>query len=340
VVSAGNVDRYDADHLAISDLSAAEDPSQAWNALTVGAYTNMDTPPSDPQYTGWSAVAPAGELSPHSRTSLLFGTRPWPIKPDVVFEGGNVLTDGSLFEPKHPALSIRTTGVATDTALTSTHATSAATAQAARLAALVMASYPSYWPETVRGLVAHGAEWTPEMRSQIDAVSSSGLEATQRMLRRYGWGVPTEESVVYSSNSAVTLVTQDTFTPFIGTNYAMPSFQLHRLPWPRQILQQLGTTGVTLRVTLSYYIEPTASRRGWRQRYSYASHGLRFELQDPLENEAHFLERINRQAHDEENGSVGPSSSQVSWLLGNRNRHYGSLHGQVPGSGVTADPSI
>jgi len=67
-----------------------QDPAQAWNALTVGALTELDTVPTDPTYTGWEVVAPAGELSPHSRTSLLFGERPWPIKPDIVMEGGNL----------------------------------------------------------------------------------------------------------------------------------------------------------------------------------------------------------------------------------------------------------
>lgn len=327
IVSAGNVDSYEADHLQASDLAPAEDPAQAWNALTVGAHTTLVDTPTDPQYDGWEAVAPEGELSPHSRTSLLFGTRPWPIKPDIVLEGGNVLTDGSIFEDRHPLLSLRTTGISNDLALVSSNATSAATAQAARLAVLAMATYPSYWPETIRGLLTHAAEWTPAMRAQIDA--ASGLAAKQRMLRRYGWGAPSEDVVLHSTNQAVTLVIQDAFVPFTGNNYAMPSFRMHRLPWPTEILENLGHTDVTLRVTLSYFVEPTASRRGWRQRYSYPSHGLRFELQDPLENEQHFIARINRDAHEEESGSVGPSSSQIKWLIGSQQRNYGSLHQDI-----------
>ena len=30
-----------------------------------------------------------------------------------------------------------------------------------------MASYPSFWPETVRGLLDHSAEWTPTMKAEI-----------------------------------------------------------------------------------------------------------------------------------------------------------------------------
>ena len=329
VVSAGNVDTFVANHLAESDTAAIRDPGQAWNALTVGAYTELSALPSDPAYAGWSAVAQTGDLSPHSRTSLPFGVRPWPIKPDIVMEGGNVLHDGAaMFEPSHAAVSLRTTGHANDQALASANATSAATAQAARLAALVMATYPEYWPETVRAVLVHAAEWTPVMRKELDVARQQGLPAQQLLLRRYGWGVPTEARVLFSSDQAVTLVVQDEFTPFDGNEFKVPSFRLHDLPWPREVLQDLGPSSVTLRVTLSYFIEPTASRRGWRQRYRYASHGLRFELQDPLETEFQFVQRVNHEARTEEAGGR-PAGGQVSWRVGVNQRNYGSLHQDI-----------
>jgi hypothetical protein len=244
-------------------------------------------------------------------------------------EGGNVLHDGaSMFEPSHPAVSLRTTGHTNDQALTSANATSAAAAQAARLAALVMATYPEYWPETVRALLVHAAEWTAEMRCEIDHSRRQSLQSQQMLLRRYGWGVPSEERVLFSSNQTVTLVVQDEFTPFDGDEFKVPSFRMHDLPWPREVLQDLGAASVSLRVTLSYFIEPTASRRGWRQRYSYASHGLRFELLDPLESEAQFVQRVNRDARTEETGGR-PTSGQVSWLVGPNQRNYGSLHQDI-----------
>ena len=123
--------------------------------------------------------------------------------------------------------------------------------------------------------------------------------------------MPTEDRVLYSSNQAVTLVVQDEFTPFDGDGFKVPTFRLHDLPWPRDVLQDLDAAAVTVRVTLSYFIEPTGSRRGWRQRYSYSSHGLRFELQDPLEEETQFVQRVNRDARTEEGGGR-PSAGQVS----------------------------
>lgn len=332
VVATGNVDSYRPDHLAESDTSVIEDPAQAWNALTVGAHTELTTVSTDPQYHNWKAVAENGQLSPHSRTSLLFGPRPWPIKPDICLEGGNVLSDGQTFEDRHPLLSLRTTGSSNDLALTSANATSAAAAQAARLAALTMSHYPDYWPETVRALLVHAAEWTPAMRAEIDA--KQGKKDKLTLLRRYGWGVPSEDAVLRSSRQAVTLVTQDEFIPFEGSDYKMRRFRLHTLPWPTEVLSDIGAGDVILKVTLSYFVEPSASRRGWRQKYSYASHGLRFELQNPLENQQQFIARVNREAGDDEDGTSRPSSGSERWLIGSSQRNLGSLHQDIwEGSG-------
>ncbi|MFC9354794.1 S8 family peptidase [Arthrobacter sp. NPDC057013] len=334
MIAAGNVDSYQADHRTESDTSAVEDPAQAWNALTVGAHTEIVTLPTDPAFQGWTAMAAEGELSPHSRTSLLFGKKNWPIKPDICFEGGNVLTDGANgFHERHPALSLRSTGVHSDLALTSANATSAATAQASRLAAIAMAHYPEYWPETIRGLLVHAAEWTPAMRAELDSTGTK-KEPKLSLLRRYGWGVPTEDAVLRSSRQSVTLVTQDTFVPFEGAEYKMRKFRLHSMPWPTEVLESIAADDVTLKVTLSYFVEPSASRRGWRQKYSYASHLLRFELKAPTETENEFIARINRDAENDEDPTSASSSSTARWMIGPNQRNLGSLHQDIwEGSG-------
>lgn len=335
VISAGNVHQHDpeVDYRDACDLSPAEDPAQAWNVLTVGAYTELIDVPTDPSFAGWSPVGQHGDISPHSRTSVQF-SRSWPIKPDICMEGGNVLTDGARdFEPGHPLLSLRTTDNRNDLALGSANATSAATAQAARLAALTYTRYPSYWPETVRGLLVHAAEWTPTMRAAFDGVTSK--EARLALLRRYGWGVPTESGVLDSTRQAVTTVTQDAFIPFDERHRAR-HFRLHRLPWPVQTLREIAAGNVTLRITLSYFIEPTASRRGWRQRYTYPSHGLRFELKLPTETIDAFITRVNRDAQLEEDGTPRRASSgHDRWIIGPKQRNLGSLHQDIwEGSGA------
>jgi hypothetical protein len=50
-----------------NDTASIENPAQAWNAITVGAYTEKTTI-VDPTYADWEPVAPAGDLCPSSRT--------------------------------------------------------------------------------------------------------------------------------------------------------------------------------------------------------------------------------------------------------------------------------
>lgn len=330
IVSAGNIDQADfaQSYLDVSDVSPVHDPAQSWNALTVGAHTELTSTPVDPSYDGWGVLAAHGDLSPHSRTSVSFNQRRWPIKPDICMEGGNVLSNGAGdFHGAHPTLSLLTTDSASDVAIGTANATSAATAQAAGIAAQAMARYPSYWPETIRGLMVHAAEWTTEMRRQFDA--QDGRTAKLSMLRRYGWGVPTAETVLNSSRQSVTMITQDRLIPFAEGSLKSPTLRLHSLPWPEEQLQALASTPVTLRVTLSYFVEPSASRRGWKRRYSYPSHALRFDLKNGLfETESQFLARVNREAaaeEDEENLFRGSSQSD-RWVVGTNQRNFGSLH--------------
>ena len=86
---------------------------------------------------------------------------------------------------------------------------------------------------------------------------------------------------------------------------------------------------VTQRFTLSYFVEPSASRRGWRRRYSYASHGLRFELRAPNETTADFVRRVNREAATEEDGAARSSIAADSWTVGPDQRNKGSLHQDI-----------
>ena len=104
---------------------------------------------------------------------------------------------------------------------------------------------------------------------------------------------------------------------------------LHNLPWPREELEGLGETQVEMRVTLSYFIEPNPSRRGFRSKYRYESHGLRFDVKRPHESVDDFRTRINAAARDEEEGTHRRQDSDPAWLIGKQVRHRGSLHGNI-----------
>lgn len=348
VVSAGNVrdhratDLVDANgtatYLDLCDTSRIEDPAQAWNALTVGAHTELDHVPTTDDFAGYRAVAAPGLLSPHSRTSLMFREAA-ALKPDIVMEGGNLLVDTDLTEVSgHDAISLTTTARShLGQLLTTIDATSAATAQAARLAALAHARYPKLHAETVRGLLVHEAQWTDAM---IDGVYNrngrrkiGAGQLARTVLRRYGWGVPSQERVLSSTASAVTMIIQNSLKPFVreGRSVRLGELKLHELPWPREQLLDLDAEEVSLRVTLSYFIEPNPGRRGMLGQHTYASHRLRFALKGPFETMQEFEGRISQaaQAEDDARTSIRPFDADRNWLVGPTNRDRGCLHADI-----------
>ena len=66
-----------------------------------------------------------------------------------------------------------------------------------------------------------------------------------------------------SAPTRLTLIVQDSLRPY--EKGKLREMHLHELPWPRQVLRDMGAIPVRLRVTLSYFIEPNPTRRGWRQ---------------------------------------------------------------------------
>lgn len=329
VLSAGNVNNLEVTHLDRSDVEAVHDPAQAWNALTVGAYTEKAVI-RDPRRTGWSPLARAGDLSPWSTTSVSFH-RAWPIKPDVVFEGGNVGRNGNMIEPLADLCLLSTYYKPAEKPLVLSWATSAATAQVARMAILVRADYPEFWPETVRALLVHSARWTPAMQTHFRG--NAGKRARESLARRYGFGVPDLDRARRSANDALTLVVQSSIRPFADGK--MEEMHLHDLPWPKQVLEELGQTAVRLRVTLSYFVEPNPGRRGWKRRHRYASHGLRFDVKTPTEGKEEFRKRLNQRALDEDEDRPTTGDSE-GWFLGEQARNKGSLHSDV-WTGTAAD---
>ena len=325
VLAAGNVSGLDRDHLARSDTEPIHDPGQAWNALTVGASTDLAVV-LNPQWAGWLPVARGGDLSPWSTTSVPFA-REWPAKPDVVIEGGNVVVNGSGdVDFPVPELSLLTTYFEPAVKpLVLTWATSAACAQIARMCAMISADYPGFWPETLRALVVHSAEWTPRMKHYVQP-NASKKDVARYLLRRFGYGVPDLGRCLRSAANALTLVAQGSIRPF--EKGKMREMHLFELPWPRDVLQGLGHTLVRLRVTLSYFIEPNPARRGWQKRFKYQSHGLRFEVKRPTEGVDAFRKRINEKALDEDDEKPGAIQDR-GWTLGSLAQTRGSIHSDI-----------
>ncbi|MFH0795155.1 MAG: S8 family peptidase, partial [bacterium] len=93
VVSAGNINDNHAwlNYPNSNSSDSIHDPGQSWNVLTVGAFTEK-TRITEDDTESFTPIAASGDLSPFSTTSMTWA-KPWPLKPDVVMEGGNTAKD-------------------------------------------------------------------------------------------------------------------------------------------------------------------------------------------------------------------------------------------------------
>ena len=325
LISAGNTDNFNfgsgnyLDHCDHED-NEIQSPAQAWNPLCIGAFTEKTTLPSHEALT---PVAPMGDLSPSSRTASW--SSHWPLKPDVVLEGGNWAA-GVVPPPlRHGWLSLLTTHHNyPQRSFCFSHDTSAATALAAKQITELWSDYPSLWPETIRGLYVASARWTDQMKSHLPVKPQKADFV--RLFRRYGYGVPNLERARRSASNALTLIVQDVITPYGLSRKTKRDIynemRLFTLPWPVEELRKLGTAQVTLRVALSSFVSPNPSEASRGSRYRYASHNLRFKLNRADENEQQFIARISKTAEP-----VGVQSNEEDlWDFGSDRRDVGSLH--------------
>lgn len=322
VVSAGNISETlsPTEYPNRNLTGSVENPAQSWNALSVGGVT-YKTFSEDHDTNGWELLAQPGDLSPRSRTSVIWSEKNWPIKPDVVFEGGNYIHDGT-FVSDDPDLSVLTTGH--DIPFKCFRDTSAAAAAIARMGAILHSEYPDLWPESVKALIVHSAAWTaPMIQGGLDS-----MEQKNALLRTFGYGVPNLDIARLSASNRACLISQETIQPFVREEGQQAAgyyeMNLHKLPWPQDYLREYATTKVRLRVTLSYYIEPSPSRRIPVQQYSYASHQLRFDLQRPLEEPDDFKKRVNKKERIPGQTFETPDGS-TNWVLGPKTRNRGAI---------------
>ena len=210
-VSAGNIpDASDPDQVSDPDEFPVEDPAQAWNAIAVGGFTDKVDIAAKDNLEGWKGVADVGDRSPYSRISTDWDHSRTPIKPEIVFEAGNraiSLAETELLSGVD-SLSLLTTNKEFLTQPLATFwATSAATAQAAGMAGAIMARHPDLWPETIRALMVHSAEWTPAMLRQFRACKGKKRECIA-LARQFGYGVPKLERALASAQHDLALLSQ------------------------------------------------------------------------------------------------------------------------------------
>ena len=331
VVATGNVSGGMAEDVLPSQ--PLEDPSQSWNALTIGGFTRKEQPPAPP--SDLSPAVPANHRSPFSRGSQSLPDDLTPIKPEVLFEAGNMLSDAAGFCGWHPSVSLLAPGsdVAAEP-LVPFWATSAAVGMAGNFAGQLQAALSDLWPETRRALIVDSARWPEPIRSKLighGAHWKTGNNATkakrQAVLREVGYGVPDIERAILSARNDATMIAQAEIQPFtIGADGKAGVFNemhFYDLPWPKAALEHLENEIVTMKVTLSYFIEPNLTGKAATRPETYRSFGLRFDMKKRSESDAYFRSRIS--ASQEKDGTK-IDAEQSYWLLGPKAVQAGSLH--------------
>lgn len=327
VVSAGNVPAHtERSRILPVDDYPIEDPAQSWNALTVGGYTDKNEISED-DLEGWTPLSDPGDVSPFTRSSVTWPQGKSAIKPEIVMEAGNrAVSPGGDEVLNVDSLSVLTTGDDVDRQpLAPFLATSAATAQAARLCARLSAAFPEYWPETIRALIVHSAEWTSVMLDQLE--QANGMRDRYPLLRRFGYGVPSFERAVASANNHLALVAQNGIQPFRAEKGERRFGECHyyRLPWPQRVLEDLGETEVRLKIALSYFVEPNPGVSSSIDPQRYQSFGLRFDLRRRLEDVDDFKRRVNADEIEDAHPRRGASADE-GWVFGSNSMSAGSLH--------------
>ncbi|MBN9147127.1 S8 family peptidase [Nitrobacter sp. 62-23] len=307
-----------------------EDPAQSWNALTIGGFTRKEQPPAPPP--DLEPVVPANHRSPFSRGSQLLPDDLAPIKPEVLFEAGNMLSDTSGFCGWGPSVSLLAPGSdVVAEPLVPFWATSAAIGMAGNFMGRLQAALPTHWPETHRALTIDSAQWPQPIRRKFigrGASWKSGSKAEkQQILREVGFGVPDIERAILSASNDVTLVAEAEIQPFAfsadGRSGVFNEMHFYDLPWPQTVLEGIENESVMMKVTLSYFIEPNLTGKAATRPDTYRSFGLRFAMKKRTETDAHFKSRISASQAKDGTESEGEKSY---WLLGPKAIQAGSLH--------------
>ena len=310
LVSAGNIKPEEVDHNDYKEsckANAIKSPAQAWNALTVGAYTEKTVVSDD----GYEPMAAPGGVSPYSCSSY-----PWNEKrnkPEIVMEGGNVAYHAMLKETSHSDLSLVTTSNEPEEPLEPFNATSAATGLAARLAARIKVENPQMSMLSIRGMMVHSARWTDEMKRMGNIDERMSL---------CGYGVPDEDKAIYSNEKCATCIFENQLRPYTRKGNCNIYDQMHYydLPWPKELLEDMGDEDVRIRITLSYYVKPSPGYAGRTDKYRYPSATLHFDLKTATETKEEFLCRRNK--HE---GEKTTQNDANRWNVKQQRRERGTV---------------
>lgn len=92
------------------------------------------------------------------------------------------------------------------------------------------------------------------------------------------------------------------------------------LPWPKELLGEMGSEEVRIRITLSYYVKPSPGYAGRTSKYRYASATLQFDLKTATETQEEFLCRRNNNE-----GKKTTDNENNRWTIKKQRRERGTV---------------
>ncbi|HEV7402344.1 MAG TPA: hypothetical protein VGO11_05435 [Chthoniobacteraceae bacterium] len=128
-----------------------------------------------------------------------------------------------------------------------------------------------------------------------------------------------EVRALNSHSNQTTVVMERVIQPYKGewNDQKLNECHLIALPWPRHALESDPDVSTTLRITLSYFIEPNPGSRTWEksQKYHYASCLLRFRPKHRDMSPQEFRSRL-----DADGQSSGDDFQDPGWAVGGTRR--------------------
>ena len=137
-----------------------------------------------------------------------------------------------------------------------------------------------------------------------------------------GYGIPDEETALFSNEKYATFIFENELIPYWEKDGSNTYNQLHfyDLPWPTEVLEQMGEENVKIRITLSYYVKPSPGYAGRSNKYRYPSATLHFVLKSASESMEEFLCRRNKSE-----GEKRTDNDTNRWTIKQQRREQGTV---------------
>jgi len=123
-----------------------------------------------------------------------------------------------------------------------------------------------------------------------------------------------------SDTTNATFIFENELTPY-NEDQTYKEMHFYDLPWPKELLEQMDAENVRMKITLSYYIEPSPGFKSSYNKYRYASSALAFDVKTSYESREQFIARNNKEQQVVEKSN----NDATRWQIGTKRRAIGTV---------------